>query len=443
VLAVLALLGLGVYFGGRQLRAEYHYRAAVAALDRYDYPDAKKHLGVCLEVWPDGPGTRLLAARIARREGGQLEGALREAALQEAAELLRRCRDLGCPPEAVELEHLLLRGQRRNPPDPAALAELRARAAAGGPETPQILEVLIQSYMDTYRLGEALIALNRLLELRPGNIPALIGRGKVHEWLLDFSAAAADYREAVRLDPENEKVRRYLAEMLLITGPPAEALAQFEWLRRRQRVPVPEVLLGLARSRRQLRQFEQARALLDRLLAEAPEHAAALAERGKMALEQDSLEEAERWLKKAARSDPFSRDVHYNLAQCLLRADRPKEAEPYLARYRTLDADLKRLDRLTRRVIDKPADADLRCEVGEICLRNGGVREGVGWLKSALLIAPGHPRTHAVLARHYRAAGQVEQAEWHERRAGQKSAGGADAKPPEPAPKQPRGAQPP
>jgi predicted Zn-dependent protease len=419
--AVLALFVLGGYFGGRQLWAQHHYRAALAALDKYDYAEAKKHLAVCLEVWPEGPDAHLLSARLARREER----------LDEAAQLLRRCRDLGCPAETVELEHLLLRGQRR---EPTALSELHARAEAGGPGLPDVLEVLIQYYVDTFQLGRALTALDRLLELRPGNVPALVGRGWVYERVLDFSAAAAEYREAVRLDPANDKARLKLAEMLLLAGTPAKALAEFERVHGR-RGDVPAVLLGLARSHRQLGQREQAQALLARLLAQAPDHAGALAERGKLALELDRLDEAERWLKKAARSDPYSREGQYNLAQCLIRAGRARDAEPYLARYRVLDADLKLLDRLTREVLKKPADADLRCEVGEILLRNGGPSEALGWLNSALLVDAGHRRTHAVLARHYRAAGQAELAERHARRAGPPTPGPAGGKPRPPAPK--------
>ena len=401
---LLLLLGCGGYFGGRYWWANRHYQAAVAALAKYDFPAAKKHLAVCLEVWPEGPGTRLLAAQVARREG----------ALEEASALLRRCRDLGCPEEAIALEHLLLRGQRR---DPAALAELQRRVAANDPETAQMLEVLIQWYVDTFQLGRALLALNRFLELRPDNINALVGRGWVFEHVFDHAAAAADYRAAVRLDPKNDTVRLKLAERLVITGPPSEALREFEHLEQR-RGPVPVVLLGLARCRRQLGEAAEACKLLDRLLAREPEHADALAERGKAALDLNQLDEAERWLKHAAQRNPYSREVHYNLAQCLLRASRAREAESYLARYRKIDADLKRLDRLTSQILQKPTDADLRCEVGEIFLRNGEARDGVHWLKSALLQDPRHRKTHAALARHYRATGQVALAEQHERLAG-------------------------
>ncbi len=418
VIAVLAALGLGGYLGGRQLRAEYHYRAAAAALDRYDYPEAKKHLEFCLRAWPHGPATHLLAARAARGERD----------FRRAAEFLRRCRDLGCPPEAVELEHLLQRGYRREPADTAALVELKKRAAAGGPETAQVLEVLTQFYVDTFQLGEALIALNRLLELRPNNVSALVGRGWVHERLFEFPAAAANYREAVRLAPDNDVVRRKLAETLLITGPPAEALAQFERLQQRRRSE-PWVLLGLARSHRQLGQLPEARALLDQLLAQAPGYAAALAERGKVALDADDLPAAERWLKDAACADPYSRDVQYNLSQCLLRAGRATEAEAYLARFNELDAELKRLGRVTRRIIEKPADADLRCEAGEICLRIGGVREGVDWLKSAVLVNPGHRGARAALARYYRAAGKAKHAERYERTATDARRGDGSASP--------------
>ncbi|MCI0465273.1 MAG: hypothetical protein L0Z62_50770, partial [Gemmataceae bacterium] len=99
VALVLAVLTVAGVVGGRQLSARHHYRQAVAALDRYDFDAAEGHLAVCLETWPDGPGTHFLAARLYRHRRD----------FPRSAEHLRTARRLGHPAESIELEHLLLR----------------------------------------------------------------------------------------------------------------------------------------------------------------------------------------------------------------------------------------------------------------------------------------------------------------------------------------------
>ena len=64
---MLPVLGLGVYIAAWQLWAEYHFRAAQKDLERRELSSARGHLAHCLEVWPNGLGTCLLAARTARR----------------------------------------------------------------------------------------------------------------------------------------------------------------------------------------------------------------------------------------------------------------------------------------------------------------------------------------------------------------------------------------
>ncbi len=400
LVAALAVAG-GV--GVRHLRAQHHYRQAVAALDRYDFPAAEEHLAVCLETWPDGPATHFLAARLCRHSGH----------FGRAAEHLRTARRLGHPAEAIETEHLLLRARQHR--DRAALAELQARVEAGDPETPAILEVLIQEYIDTYRLRQAAQALDRLLEYRPNHVKALVGRGFVKERLFDHGAAVRDYRAALALDPDNDEAQTKLAEALLITGPAAEAAAAFERLRQRHG-DRPAVLLGLARSRRQQGQFEEARGLLDQLLKQKPDYAAALTERGKVALELGHPAEAEPWLRRAVQLAPNDRETRHQLYHCLRAAGRP-EAATHFARYQEIDAAMKRLDKVTRDVIAQPAEVKLRCEAAELFLRLGEPAEAVRWLQGALQIDPNHAGAHRALARHYRQTGRPDLAAPHEQAA--------------------------
>jgi Flp pilus assembly protein TadD len=405
--AVVALagLGLGGYAAAQFLWPEDPLREAEAALARYDFEAAQQQLAAYLRERPDDAAAHFVAARADRYRGE----------FARASEHLRLARRLGYPDAAVELEHLLLRTSQH--PDPTALAQLRTRASAGGPDTPAILEVLTQAYIDTYQLREAVGALDQLLELRPANVKALLGRGRVKERLFDFGAAAQDYRAALDVDPQANEVRARLAAVLLIHGKPDEAAAEFEGLRQRQG-DTPAVLRGLARCRRQQGRLPEAMGLLDRVLAEAPDDAVALTERGKVALELGRPAEAESSLRRAVLLAPHNREARHSLYQCLRLTGPSEEAAAALKGYRQLDADLRRLDKVTSAVVANPADLAMRCEAADLFFRLGEPEEAVRWLRAVLVLDPQHAEAHRALARHFRAAGQPDLAAEHERGAG-------------------------
>jgi tetratricopeptide (TPR) repeat protein len=388
-LALLLLAPLAV-LAARHARDRRLLRAAEQALAERDFDAAREGLRRYLDSHPDDPHARLLAARAARR--------LRR--YDEAAEHLRACHRLGADPDAVDLEWALADVQRG---DGATAAALRARAAKGDKDSLEILEVLIQHYLDGYRLPEVLACLNLYLERRPGDLKALLGRAYVWERLLYFPDALKDYRRAVELHPDSEAARLRLAKTELIAGTPAEALWHFEWLAGRH-PGRPEVVLGLARCRRRLGQPEEARRLLDELLAGHPEDVEALAERGQLALDEDDLARAERWLRAAVRLAPHDQRANYSLYRCLSLRGKEEEAKTYRARADRLRADLKRLDEVSKAVMASPDDAALRCEGGILFLRNGEEQEGLRWLNLALRLDPNCTKARRALEDYYRDA---------------------------------------
>ncbi len=348
-------------------------RQGEAALAAREYDKARELLARYLSHRPGDTQARLLAARAARR--------LRE--YYEAYEHLRRCREGGGDAEAIRIETTLIAVQRGEEPTDA----LRQRAEKDDELALVILEVLIQYDIDNYRLHQALHGLTRYLQSRPDDLQALLARGYVWERFLYFADALEDYRKAVAAHPDSEPARRKLAETLLIAGTPNESLEQYEWLARR-RPEQPEVQLGLARCRRRLGQTEDARHLLDVVLARASEDAEALWERGQVELDEGRAAEAEEWLRKAVRANPHDRRIAYSLSQCLLALGRKDEAEKVNARVAEIDADLRRLDQVRRAVMERPHDAALRCEGGLLFLRNGERQEGIRWLRLALRLDP-------------------------------------------------------
>jgi len=405
LLAAAALcLAAGGGWAAWRLRAEPHLTAAEQALDRRDYPAARRELAAYLQAWPESGRAHFLAARAARR--------LR--LYDEAEDHLRACERLKWDPQAVALERVLADVQRG---EMKAEPFLWDRVEAGDADAPEILEVLTQYYLDDYQLMRAKDCLDRYLRLRPDDLHALLGRAYIWERLLYFADAAKDYRRAVERHPDDDPARLRLAKNLLITGEPAEALTHFERLAAHH-PDDPEVRLGLAQCRRRLGDAEAAQRLLDGLLAERPDDAAVLAERGLVALNQNRPAEAEGFLRKAVAAAPSDREANYNLYQSLLRQGKDDEAKDRLAAVGRLDVDLARLDQVTKAVIQSPGDPALRLEGGLLFLHNGQEEEGVRWLQEAVRLDPTLRPAHQALADYYGRAGRPDLAAVHERLAG-------------------------
>lgn len=368
--------------------------AAEEAIRRRDYAAAYAHLQGCLERRPNDAALQFLAGRTARRAGLH----------ERAATHLRIYQRLQGETPALQLEHALMRGQRG---DRQVEPYLRARVDAGDADTLLIWEVLIQLYLDDYRLIDARDCLDRYLERRPDDVPALLGRGHIWGLLQHYPDAAADYRRAVASEPDNDRARLRLAETLQITGPPEEAAEQFEWLRS-HRVNDLAARLGLARAWRQLGRIEPARQLLDDLLAENPRDIGALTERGRLALEAREPKRAADWLRRAVDLAPHNREALYNLSRCLQEIGPEEEARTCQTRFERADADLKSLAQLTREVLRSPRDAARRCKVGAILLNNGEEKEGLRWLELILREDAGYVPAHRTLAEYYERLGKPE-----------------------------------
>jgi Tfp pilus assembly protein PilF len=402
---VVSLLGLGAYQAGWYWHADYHRRAAEQALARYDFDEAQEHLAACLRAAPRSAPFHFQMARAARRAGRY----------EQAAEHLEKCQQLeGVTPENA-LERALLKTAWGEIADTEQF--LQRQVDRDAPETAQILEALAQGYIRTYRLGNAAHCLDRLLQREPENVRALLWRGSLRQSAGNDAGAEADYRRAVEVQPEHLGARCRLGEFLLRHTQAEEALSQYETARQRPGGDQPAVLLGLARSHRQLGATDTARQVLDDLLARWPHDADALIERGKLALESESPAAAEGWLRRAVADSPFSGQANYLLAQSLRGQGKDDEARESEAAQERIENDRKRLELVVVQVGKAPSDPAPRLEAGLICLRNGKEGEGLRWLLSALQRAPQDGPTHAALADYYERAGKPDLAAKHRREA--------------------------
>jgi tetratricopeptide (TPR) repeat protein len=404
-LLVIVATGYSLFRLGRHFYAGHQVHAARIALDEGRVADARSLLLVSLQLRPDDPEVHFLLARAARRGGD----------FNEAQERLLQAKRLGAVPEEVKLERLLQDVQRGDMG--AAESQLWAYVEKDHPDLIDILEALARGYLATFRLDLATTALDRLLERQPKNGPAWIMRGNARYHMRGYSEAADNYRRGVELVPDDRQGRLWLAECLVENAKPAEALEHFDYLEA-QAAGDLTVALGRANCLLDLDRIDEAGELLDRALREAPDNTTAMALRGKLALRRLELATAERWLRKAVELNPGDRDAVYNLSLCLRQqSDKQKklEAAKWFDHFKLIESEQARVATLTSQIMASPHAPAPRCEVGEVFLKIGNEKEGLRWLNSALQQDPHHQATHRVLRDYFRAKGQLDRAEPHER----------------------------
>jgi predicted Zn-dependent protease len=189
-------------------------------------------------------------------------------------------------------------------------------------------------------------------------------------------------------------------------------LKHFERLHER-RPDSAAITLGLARCNIELGKLSEGRQLLDRLLEARPDNVQALAESGKLALDMQQFDEAERRLRKALMLSPNERETLYSLYRCLIQQGKRTEAQQFNQELDRVEKDIGHLKEVARQIMVDPHNAGLRCEAGNIMIANGQDREGLRWLDSALKEDPYHVATHLSLAKYYQQVGNPELAARH------------------------------
>lgn len=406
LLVVLLATGLVLGLGGRQAWAWYQLRAARDALARHHPDAARDHLARCLKVWPHSESALLLDSRAARQSGD----------LEEADRRLRACQRLhGGTSDEIALEWALLRATGGAPGE---VEEYLQRRIEQEPElAPLVWEALAEGYIRLYRILDAVACLDQWLRLDPDNLRALELRGMAYQNGKSARKAADDFHRVIVADPTRSATRRRLVNCLLDMGSYEEALPHLEYLRQ-EKPNDPDVQVRLARCQNMLGRGEQARQLLDAVLAKHPENLLALRTRGQFALADGRPGEAEDWLRRAVRAAPEDYLANHLLFRALQQQDKGDEARAQLRKAETIKDRVERLGELrSRKLSVQPLDPALHYEMGVLLLRGGHKAVGESWLLSALALDPDYRPAHAALADYYQSQGDSSRAAEHRRRA--------------------------
>lgn len=376
VLAVLlVLVGVGLYPAIRYALAERHRSRAIAAMDRRDFPTARRHLDHCLREWPDSAEVHFLAARAARREGD----------LDQAERLLKDAQRLGWVTQAIDLERALLRVQHGEMY--AVAGYLVACLRRNHPDSLLILEILVPATIREYDLVGARELLDEWIRLEPNNAIPYLKKGDICERMRQRNDALELYQQAVQCDSENYEARLRYASLLLAKSYSEQALPHYEWLL--QRTPESlEVTMGLARCKFELGRGEEVRSIVDRLHAQHPDNSDVPTLLGLIALEDNRVDDAERFLRRAHAKDPYATYIIHNLAICCERKGKTDEAAELRKQMTEITKDQEAATVLVRKIAQYPDQPVHRCDLARILLRNGMEQEAKRWLDTALRTDP-------------------------------------------------------
>ncbi len=341
LVAVTACAAVGAHFAVQYVRASRAHARAHEALDRRAFSEAATHTEKYREHRPTSAEGYLLLVRIARRSGD-------EAAAQ--AHLAEYERQHPNDP-ARDRERRFLLAQRGDASEVNALVnEALAKEEAADPLAVEAAIIggirLLQADFAVARsrprgIGAELLArlqrgTNLWLNTRPhmaDQVEGLVWRGQLRALANDL-AGIDDFRHALALDPNHKTARLQLASAIINIAP-QEALAHLEHARRHGPTD-PALALALARAYQGLGRPDEARPLLNEVLAAQPNNTEAITELATVAVDTGQYAEAERLLVRAIALAPDQPRPLFVLASCLRAAGRPTEARGYQERFERL-----------------------------------------------------------------------------------------------------------
>jgi Tfp pilus assembly protein PilF len=164
----------------------------------------------------------------------------------------------------------------------------------------------------------------------------------------DTSAAIANYREAIQLDPQLPGIQSELADLLFHSSTESLRAEAEDHFMTAIKINTDDehayFMLGLIAEWKG--DTADASSRFSRALEIDPNDTDACTEMGKLLLSQDKTEEAQKFFEKAVETDPASYAAHYQLGIIYHRAGRDAESKEQIAlylKYKQLKSDLEKV----------------------------------------------------------------------------------------------------
>jgi tetratricopeptide (TPR) repeat protein len=407
-MVLVTIVALGLWLGQGPL-AGREARTIRRAIDGGRWDEASRVVERWLRSSPHAAEAHYLKALIAWARND----------LPLVDEELMRARSLGYRRQPLaRLRGLLLaRANRASEAEPL----LREALASSSAPDPEVAEALVRLYLGTFRLGEAAEVLNRWSRQAPGDAQPYLLQTEIDTRLKAAPEVIfARYRAALARDPGLDQAHFGLAEQLRFNHHNAEAAAEYAaYLARKPDDPMG--YLGAGQNALEMGALSEAARLLDRALALAPQDSEALAARATLELRRGRFEQALHYFDRAVKAFPFDSANRYQRMLILSRLGKKAEADRERRNVERLKNDEARFGEISRALLRKPLDPELRSEAAAWLMAHGREDEAVEWANLVLRSDPSHPAMNRLLADYYRKKGQVGLANLHQAHAARRS----------------------
>ena len=388
------------------LLLSYRISAARSAIRRHDSADALQILRKSAPRGELSAEWHFLMGCAHRKEGR----------LGAAGTHFSKAALLGFDDKALELQKLLVVAQSGHVKEVEPKLQKLLQEGVTDEEGEAIYDSLARSYLKSLFFSDAQRCLDFWVRWQPENPLPHLYLAELHRRLEEPQAAIQDYQKVLQLDPSNPQGTLGLARLELERFELEEAAHHFRsYLEARPNSP--EALLGLAECERHDGRFPAALShYYDALVLDLfrEQEAEALANIGRMALEQSDYPRALHLLEHSVSIDPRQPASRLSLAAALTaigEEDRAKEAREAARR---LSRQQNRLLEITRNSIAQPNNADLRAEAGDLLFEEGFPADAARWYLSALHIDSNHLAAHRGLAKYYQRIGALDKSRGHQ-----------------------------
>ncbi len=302
----------------------------------------------------------------------------------------------------IEMERGLLRLENGELADNL---ELAMRLADARPELrDRIYEGAVRAYLRQLLPGPAGELLKRWQREQPGLLYRLEA-AHLHDFLDDPEGCLTELEIAKTLSPHNPEIDGWIGKCQSALQHNQAARENLEYaLGLLGHQSDWELALAVVLDRLGLP--DEAIALLSAILERDPGEGQALAQRGRIFLQNQSPAKAQTDLQMALRVEPGNTIAADNLRKALFELGKTDEARELGLRIPQMEKDQKRIRELIQVEIQKkPNDPDVMHELAAIFLRSGYPKSAIFWVRKALLIAPNHVPSHELMAGYYEATG--------------------------------------
>lgn len=245
-------------------------------------------------------------------------------------------------------------------------------------------------YYDQGAMPLAMAHLEQVTRLDPKDGRPYRTLGLMYKDLDDRAKAVEAYRAALARDlgPEAaEEARLELAEVLLKQLQHEAALQALEPLGPRT-ADAPRAVALRAEALWGLGREADARALLDRTLAQHPGVPALLRVRGRLYLAADNPQEAAALLERAVAQDRHDFAARFLLAQAYERLNRAADAAEQRRLGQQTQDYYTEMSKLTREALGRPWDAPVRRRLAEVCQKLDRPELAAMWQEAAAACPP-------------------------------------------------------